>query len=194
MRKLILQMMTTLDGFVAGPDGDMSWATLDWDPPLRDRALNNLERVDCILIAMGRDTKMQFIPHWASVAENPSEPFFAYGRKLTDTPKVVLSNTLTHSEWALTRVVSGDFVEETEKLKGLAGGEIIVFGGARFAASLLKARLVDELHLLVNPVAIGRGLRIFDGLDTYQGMTLMDATAHGCGIVWLHYQATSDSR
>ncbi len=191
MRKLLLQMMTTIDGYVAGPEGDMGWATMDWDPPLRDRVLKHLEGVDCILMAMGRHSKMQFIPYWASVAENPNEPFFEYGKKLTSTPKVVLSNTLPRSEWPGTTLVSGNVVEETGKLKKLAGGDIIVFGGAMLAASLLRARLVDDIHLLVNPVAIGRGLRIFDELEAYQGMRLAGATSYRCGIVWLHYQPTT---
>ena len=187
MRKLKLQMHTTIDGFVGRPGGGMDWVTFNWDEALRQFLLTNLDSVDCILMAMGRKSEMQFIPYWASVAAKPSDPFFAYGKKLTDAPKVVLSNTLTHSEWPLTSLVNGDFVEATKRLKEGNGGDIIVFGGARLASSLIANHLVDEIHLLVNPVAIGGGLPIFRELESQQEMILAQARSFDCGIVWLHY-------
>jgi len=187
MRRLKLQMHITIDGFVGRTDGGMDWVTFNYDDELRRRSLSNLDTVDCILMAMGHKSEMQFIPYWASVASNPDDPFFAYGKKLTEIPKVVLSNTLTHSEWPHTTTVNGDFIEETKRLKEFNGGDIIVFGGATLAASLIANHLIDEIHLLINPVAIGNGLPIFRGLAKKLEMTLIEITRFDCGIVWLRY-------
>ncbi|MGA7160900.1 MAG: dihydrofolate reductase family protein [Bacteroidota bacterium] len=191
MRTLKLQMHITIDGFVARTDGGMDWATVGLDEELRHRLLQNLNGIDCILMAMGRKSEMQFIPYWASVAANSKDPFYAYGKKLTDVSKVVVSNSLAHSDWPRTTVIKGDFIEETKKLKKLNGGDIIVFGGARFASSLIANRLVDEIHLLVNPVAIGNGLPIFQDVANKMEMTLAKATPFASGIVWLHYDCNT---
>lgn len=187
MRILKLQMHMTVDGFVGRADGGIDWAASNLDEKLRHRMLQNLNGVDCILMAMGRKSEMKFIPYWASVAANPKDPFHAYGKKLTEVTKVVLSNNPALSEWPRTTVINGDFIEETRKLKRLNGGDIIVFGGARFASSMIANRLVDEMDLLVNPVAIGNGLPIFQDVVNKMEMTLAEATPFGCGIVWLNY-------
>ncbi|PKO13424.1 MAG: deaminase [Chloroflexi bacterium HGW-Chloroflexi-10] len=187
MRKLKLQMLMSIDGFVGGRDGNLDWVNLNWDGDLRQYLVQNLDNVDCILIVMGRTTQMSFIPYYASVAEKPSDPFHEYGKKVTDTPKIVLSNTLTHSEWPLTKVINGDFIEETKKLKEQNGGDIIVYGGVMFASTLIKNHLVDEIHLLINPVALGSGLPIFADIESKQEMDLVKSKAFDCGIVWIQY-------
>ncbi len=180
-------MHMTIDGFVGRTDGGIDWVTFNWDEKLRLRALANLDNVDCILIAMGRKSEMQFIPYWTSVAANPQDHFFSLGKKLTGTSKIVLSNSLARSEWPDTAVINGNFIEEAAKLKKFKGSDIIVFGGAKFASSLIASRLVDEIHLLVNPVAIGDGLPIFRKVAGRLDMTLIEATRFDCGIVWLRY-------
>jgi len=189
MRKLKLQIHISIDGFVGGPNGEMDFK---WDADTRNYSLANLEGVDLILLALGRNTKMGFIPYWASAADNPKDPDFAIGKKLTDTPKLVFSRTLTRSEWANTKVVNGEIVEEITQLKKQPGGDMIAFGGARFASTLIKHKLIDEFHLLVNPVALGSGLPIFKELDNKQKMTLVKSKAFDCGIVWLHYEPSND--
>ncbi len=188
MRKVKLQMNISIDGFVGRSNGEMDWVTFNWDGELRKYSLTNLERVDCILLILGRNPKMSFIPYWDSVADDPDNPDFAYGKKLTETPKIVFSKTLTDSEWANTKVVNGEVVEEITRLKKGEGNDMMVFGGASFASTLIKHRLIDEYHLLVNPVAIGSGLPIFKELDGKQNMTLVKSRSFDCGIVWLHYE------
>jgi dihydrofolate reductase len=139
-------------------------------------------------MTLGHNSKMSFIPYWAAVADNKTDPNFALGKRLTDIPKIVFSRTLTDSEWANTKIINGDIVEEITKLKKQKGNDIIVYGGARFASMLIKNRLVDEFHLLVNPVAISSGLPIFKELDSKQDLTLVKARQFDCGIVVLHYE------
>ena len=188
MRKLKLQIHITIDGFVGRQNGEMDWVTFNWDDKLRNYSVTNLDQVDCIIMTLGHDTKMSFIPYWASVADNKTDPNFALGKRLTDIPKIVFSRTLTDSEWANTKMINGDIVEEITKLKKQKGNDIIVYGGARFASTLIKHRLVDEFHLLVNPVAIGSGLPIFNELDSKQNLTLVKSKSYDCGIVVLHYE------
>jgi len=188
MRKLKLQMHITIDGFGGRQNGEMDWVTFNWDDNLKNYSLKNLDQVDCILLTLGHNSKMNFIPYWASVAENKSDPFFALGKGITDTPKIVFSRTITNSEWANTKMINGDIVEEITKLKKQKGNDIMVYGGARFASTLVKHRLVDEFHLLVNPVAIGSGLPIFKELHSKQNLTLVKSKSYDCGIVLLHYE------
>ena len=187
MRKLVLQMQISVDSFIAGIDGSMDWATFDFDEKLRRKHLTLLEGADCILMAMGRSSVMQFIPYWANVATKPSDPFFEYATRVTEIPKIVLSKSLTKSDWVNTEVINGDFVAETQKLKGRSGGRIVTFGGAKLASALIKNNLVDEFHLLMNPVVLGNGLPIFRELESRQALALKDAVPYSCGIVWLHY-------
>ena len=172
MRKLKLQMHITIDGFVGRQNGEMDWVIFNWDDKLRNYAVTNLDQVDFIIMTLGHNSKMNFIPYWASVAENKPDPFFALGKKITDIPKIVFSRALINSEWANTKMINGDIVEEITKLKKQKGNDLMVYGGARFASTLIRHRLIDEFHLLINPVAIGSGLSIFKELDSKQNLTL----------------------
>jgi dihydrofolate reductase len=188
MRKLKLQIDMTVDGFVGRPNGKMDWPTFNRDDELKSYSLTNLEGVDCILMILGRNTKMSFIPYWASVANNPKDPNYAYGKRLTEIPKIVFSKAHEKSEWANTKVVNAEVVAEVGKLKAQQGKDIVVFGGAKFASTLINNRLVDEYHLLVNPVAIGDGLSMFKDLKNKLDMSLVKAKSFECGIVWLQYE------
>ncbi len=192
MRKLKLQMDITVDGFVGRPNGKMDWPTFNRDDELKSYSLKNLKGVDCILMILGRNTKMSFIPYWASVANNPKDPNCAYGKRLTEIPKIVFSKTHEKSEWANTQVIHGEVVAQVVKLKTQKGKDIIVFGGAKFASTLINNRLVDEFHLLVNPVAIGNGLSIFKDLETKLDLSLVKAKSFECGIVWLQYELKNE--
>lgn len=185
MRKLKVQVQLSVDGFMAGPDGEMDWLAWEWDDDLKDYVGTLMEPVDCIVL--GRKLAQGFIPHWAGVAANPDNPEQAAGVKFTDTPKVVFSKTLDQSEWANTVLAKGDLVDEITALKQQDGQDIIAYGGAAFVSALVKHGLVDEFYLFVNPTAIGNGLSIFKALEGKQALTLVRATPFACGIVVLHY-------
>jgi dihydrofolate reductase len=177
MRKLKLQMQISVDGFVCGPNGEMDWMTWNWNPALEEYVTALTAPVDCIL--MGRKLAEGFIPHWTAHVANP-ETADDFGRKMVDTHKVVFSKSLQEITWDSTSLESGDLVAAVNALKALPGGDIITYGGARFAASLISAGLIDELHLFVNPAAIGSGMPIFAGRTS---LKLAHATAFDCGIV-----------
>ena len=185
MRKLKLQVQMTVDGFIAGPNGEMDFGVWDWDDALKQYVTDLTEPVDCIVL--GRKLAAGFIPHWAGVAADPAHPEHTAGIKFTTTPKVVFTKTLDQAPWENTVLATGDLVDEITALKAQPGQDIIAYGGASFVASLIRHGLIDEYYLFVNPAAIGRGLAIFSELDGKQELTLVDATPFACGIVVLHY-------
>ena len=186
MRKLKLQVQMTIDGYIAGPNGEMDFMAWNWDDELKRYVDTITEPVDCIVL--GRKLAEGFIPYWATVAANPNDPEFAASKKFTDTRKVVFTKTLDESEWDNTVLAKGDLVDEITRLKKQDGKDMIAYGGATFVSALIKHGLIDEFHLFVNPTAIGKGKAIFKELDGKQDLTLVKATGFDCGIVVLHYE------
>jgi len=183
MRKLKLQMQITVDGFVAGPNGELDWMTPSME--MEDEKLfpyiNSLiDSSDTIL--MGRKMTEGFVSYWTGEANNPKSPDYAFAQKMVDTPKIVFTRTLDESRWANTVLAKGDIVEEVNQLKNRDGGDLIVYGGAGFVSSLIKHDLIDEYHLFVNPVAIGEGMTIFSNFGSYFKLKQIDATPYDCGI------------
>lgn len=186
MRKLKLQVQMTVDGYIAGPNGEMDFMVWNWDDELKQYVEDITEPVDCIVL--GRKLAEGFIPHWATVAVNPGDPEFTAGKKFTDTPKVVFTKTLDKSEWDNTVLAKGDLVDEITKLKKQDGKDIIAYGGATFVSALIKQRQIDEFHLFINPTAIGEGMTIFKELERQQNLALVKSTSFDCGIVVLNYE------
>ncbi len=186
MRKLKLQVQISVDGYVARPNGELDWMIWDWDDELKKRVTEITEPVDTVLL--GRKMAGGFISHWAAVAADPDNPDYWAGKKFTDTPKIVFTKTLERSEWPNTELAKGDLADEINKLKNQDGKDIIVYGGASFVTSLIKAGLIDEYHLFVNPTALGKGLTIFEGLEKPREMILTDSTRYDCGIVEHRYE------
>ena len=180
MRKLKLQVQMSVDGYIAGPNGEMDWTNRNWDDELKSYVGEITEPVDCIVL--GRKLAQGFIPYWAS---NPQ----AEGAdKFNTTQKVVFTKTLDRSEWDNTVLAKGDLVDEITNLKKQAGKDIIAYGGATFVSALIKHGLIDEFHLFINPTAIGAGMSIFKELESQQNLTLKKSPAFACGNVVLCYE------
>ena len=186
MRTLKLQVQMTINGIVAGPNGELDWMVWDWDDELK-RYVNELhEPVDTILL--GRKMADGFISHWTDVTNKPDDPAYAFGKKMVDTPKVVFTKTLKKSEWENTDIATGDLMDEISNLKNQNGKDIIVYGGANFVSNLIKFNLIDEYHLFVNPVALSSGMTIFGNIEAKHNLKLVKAKPFSCGIVVLHYE------
>jgi dihydrofolate reductase len=186
LRKLKLQVQMSTDGYIAGPNGEMDWLVWNWDDKLKEYVNELTESVDSILL--GRKMTEGFISYWSDVMAKPDHPDYAFAKKMIETPKVVFTKTLNKSKWVNTDIATGDLTDEINKLKRQEGKDIIVYGGASFDSSLIKAGLIDEFHLFVNPAAIGNGMTIFKDLNEMQKFTLVKSTAFDCGIVLLHYE------
>ena len=186
MRKLKLQVQMTVDGCIAGPNGEMDFMVWDWDDKLKNYVGAITEPVDCIVL--GRKLAEGFIPYWADVATKADHPEVTAGQKFTNTAKVVFTKTLNKSTWGNTILAKGNLVDEITKLKKQEGKDIIAYGGATFVSALIKHGLIDEFHLFINPGAIGKGMTIFKEIDSKQDFILIKSTSFDCGIVLLNYE------
>ncbi len=185
MRKLKLQVQMTVDGYMAGPNGEMDFMVWNWDDALKEYVNRLTEPVDTIVL--GRKLAEGYIPYWASVAADSNNPEHSAGKKFTETPKVVFTKTLQQSPWENTVLANGDLKQEIDKLKNSEGKDIIAYGGSAFVSSLLSQQLVDEIHLFINPNAIGNGLPVFKPSKDGQNLSLVNTTPFECGIVVLQY-------
>ncbi len=184
MRKLNLQMQVSVDGFVAGINGELDWMLFNWDDVITNYVIELTGSMDTIVL--GRKLAEGFIPYWKNVATDTAHAEHAAGKIFTDTKKIVFSKTLKNSLWENTTLQND--IETIKHLKNKEGKDIMVYGGASFVASLIKHDLIDEYHLFINPVAINNGLRIFDTLTGNKKLTLMKATSSTTGIIILHYE------
>ncbi|HEY4133216.1 MAG TPA: dihydrofolate reductase family protein [Gemmatimonadaceae bacterium] len=176
MRKLKLQVQMTVDGFVGGPKGELDWMTRGTDQGVIDAIIQITDSSDTILL--GRGMTDGFIKYWESVPTD--SPEYDFAKRMVNTPKIVFSKTVKHVDGKNVSVENGDLVEAVTRLKNQPGKDIIVYGGATFVRNLIANRLIDELNIFVNPVAIGDGLRIF-GQRTE--LVLVKSTGYGNGEV-----------
>jgi dihydrofolate reductase len=187
LRKLRLQVQMSVDGCIAGPNGEMDWMVGLLDDEFIKYQYKLTEPVDTILL--GRKMTDVFISYWSNVMNKPDDPWYAFAKKMIETPKVVFTKTVNKSRWINTDIATGDLIEEVSKIKSQNGMDIVVYGGASFDSSLIKEKLIDEFYLFINPVAIGNGMTIFKDLNEIQKYTLIESKAFGCGIVLLRYEA-----
>ena len=192
MRKLKLEVQISVDGFIADADGDMSWMIWPYTPPewYWDKKLqqyhNDLQTSsDCILLS--RNMAGGFHDFWKQAAQDPKDPRYTFAKPITDMHKVVFSRKLKKSVWENTEVAKGDYVNFIQQLKKKKGKDIICYGGSKFISSLIKAELIDEFHLIINPAIIGTGLPIFTSLTRKQNLRLNNAIGFDCGIAVLQY-------
>ena len=177
----------SVDGCIAGPNGEMDWMVGLSDDEIIKYAYKITEPVDTILL--GRKMTDVFISYWLNVMSKPDDPWYAFSKKMIETPKIVFTKTLNKSTWINTDIATGDLIEEVSKIKCQNGEDIIVYGGASFDSSLIKEKLIDEFYLFINPVAIGNGMTIFKDLNEIQKYTLIESKAFESGKVLPHYEA-----
>ncbi|HEY2375193.1 MAG TPA: dihydrofolate reductase family protein [Gemmatimonadaceae bacterium] len=176
MKKLKLQMQLSVDGFVAGPEGQLDWMTFDMDDKLLAFITHLTDSSDTIL--MGRKMTEGFVKYWENV--KPDSPEYEFAKKMVGMPKVVFSKSAKKIDGKNVRVENGPLAEAVNRLKNQPGKDLVVYGGATFVSSLIENRLIDELNLFINPVAIGKGLRIF---SQRTALALQKSVAYASGIV-----------
>lgn len=179
MRKLILQVQISVDGFVATEKGEQDWRTWEWDNKLTEFSNHVLGGCDTILL--GRKFAEIFIPHFETET-------FEYAKIMVKTPKIVFSKILQTFPGKNVSVENGDFVSAIKNLKNKKGKDILVHGGASFVSSLIKEGLIDEFNFFVNPIMINKGMRIFDLLEHRQKLSNISARTYECGITVLTYK------
>jgi dihydrofolate reductase len=210
MRKLVLKMSVSLDGFVSGPNGEIDWIFRSSSPDSLEPLVSLLRQAGAH--AMGSRTYYDMAAFWPysaspladSMNQLPKIVFARHGikdgtqvdattRALADArrdsigQRAVTPTEAVLQSWAKPAVASGDMAEEVARLKEQPGNFILAHGGARFAQSLIATGLIDEYRLVVHPVALGRGLPLFSGLHQPIDLRLVSATAYGGGVVGTVY-------
>ena len=184
MRKLILMMSVSLDGFFEGPDHELDWHMVDDE---LHRHFNEL------LGAMGafldgRVTYELMADYWPTADADPASPapIAEFARIWRDMPKIVFSRTLERAEWN-TSVVRDVVPDEIIELKAQPGGDLVL-GGADLAATFMRLDLIDEYRIYVHPVVVGRGRPLFPPSDDKINLRLVETRTFGNGVVLLRYQ------
>jgi dihydrofolate reductase len=173
VRRLILQISVSIDGYVAALDGSHPWGSGKEDEAAKRWKLDSVVRAGAHL--MGRVTYEEMAAYWPTSSSE-------YARPMNDIPKVVFSKSLERADWPETRIVRGDLREEIARLKREPGDDLIAHGGASFAQSLSRLRLVDEYRLVIQPAALGAGLPLFKGLEAPLRLELVEATTYATGV------------
>jgi dihydrofolate reductase len=184
MRRIVHFMHVSLDGFVAGPKGEMDWIHVDDE--IFDYAGARTNQGDTALY--GRKTFEMMEAYWPTAADQPNaskhdREHAAWYKKVD---KVVLSRTMKSAP-PRTRIVSADLAKVIAELKQGPGKEIVIFGSPGAGHSLMKEGLIDDLWLFVNPILLGGGIPLFDGSQGRVFLKLVESKALSSGVVSLHY-------
>ncbi len=182
MRKVILFDMATLDGFFAGPNGEIDWHHVDEE--FNEFAIAQLNAADGLLF--GRATYQGMASYWPTDMARTNDPIVA--DKMNTLPKIVFSRTLERVEWNNTRLVKGNIAEEISKLKQQPGQDWLLFGSADLASTLTNLGLIDEYRVMVNPVVLGSGQPLFKGIQDKLYLKLVNTRVFRSGNVLLCYQ------
>lgn len=182
MRRVVLYMMTSVDGFVAGPDGDLDWMI----SPDEDRQAEGLEQLDAIDTALiGRGVYEEMVRYWPTASGE-------YADRVNAMTKLVFSRRPEHLRWTNARIVpvtgDADLVDQVTRLKSRPGQDMVLFGGARLAQAFVRLGLVDEYRLCVQPVALGSGRPLFGDLDTRMALTLTSMRQFPSGAALTTYR------
>jgi dihydrofolate reductase len=179
-------MHLSLDGFVAGPNGELDWISMDEE--LEKYAEGVVSTVGAALY--GRVTYQMMESHWPSVLENPSSSKhdIDHAHWIENISKIVFSRSLEKVEWNNTRLIKDHIAEEISKLKQQPGKDLVIFGSPGLAQTFMQLDLIDEYRLTVNPVVLGVGKPLFKDNKDRINLKLLETRAFNSGVVELHYE------
>ncbi|MDP4086297.1 MAG: dihydrofolate reductase family protein [Bacillota bacterium] len=188
MRKLVLFLHASLDGFVEGPKGEMDIGWVSYDADLEKHAKEVLSTADTVI--WGRGTYQMMHSYWPSVPSDPSasQHELDHAKWIEKTAKIVFSTTLEKVEWNNSRLVKEDVEEEIKNLKQQPGKDMVILGSPRLAHYLMQFDLIDEYKITVSPVLIGGGLPLFQGLKEKINLKLIENKTFDSGAIGLVYQ------
>jgi dihydrofolate reductase len=185
MRNIISLAHMSLDGFMAGPGGDMGFIV--FDDELADHTYPLFDKVD--LAVYGRITYGLMEGYWPTAADAPAAGAHtkSHARWYSGVKKLVASRTLAASQKSNVRVVGDDIVGALRAEKQKAGGDIMIFGSPSLTRALAAADLVDEWRLSLQPVILGDGLRLFEKRENRTRLELRSSKTFGRGVIAVHY-------
>ena len=185
MRHLSVFNNITLDGYFTAPNGDLGWAhggapDPEFDAFVADNASGGGE------LLLGRKTYDLMASYWPTPAAAKSSPVVA--ERMNSLPKVVFSRTMAAASWSNSRVVKGDIAATVRRMKEDAGQDMVILGSGSIVAQLAGAGLIDEYQMVVNPVVLGDGRTMFDGLAAPLTLELARSRTFPQGKIFLSYR------
>jgi len=184
MRKLIAFSNVTLDGYFTDVDGDIGWAKGNSDPEFNAFVAGNAKGGGLLLL--GRITYELMASYWPTPFATKNDPDVA--ERMNNLPKIVFSRTLDEASWNNTRLVKEGLAAEVRKMKNEAGPDMAILGSGSIVSQLARDRLVDEYQVVINPVVLGRGRTMFEGVKDRLALKLTGTRRFGNGNVFLRYE------
>ncbi len=192
MGKIVITTNVSLDGVVQDPDGQESFRHGGWFGQFGGKDLEEWAKVEtdealgAEALLLGRRSDEWFASRWAGRSGE-------WADKLNSMPKYVVSSTLEHPRWSNATVLKGDVVAEVSKLKQELDGEILVYASYQLVRALMEHDLVDELRLMVFPVVLGAGERLFGKTSDKKPLHLLDTRTVGDGLAFLTYELVREA-
>ena len=187
MQTLASFIITSLDGFYEGPNGEFDWPIVDEE--FNDFAVRQLDEAHTL--GFGRVTYEHMSAYWPTEQARMNDP--AITSRMNTKPKVVFSTSLDNACWSATTVARGEAAEQARAIKAATGGELLVIGSAHLTASLAEAGVLDELRIMISPIVIGQGRSLFEDLKDRVSLTLLGVRQFGSGSVLLTYRPSADA-
>jgi dihydrofolate reductase len=183
--RLVVTEYISIDGVIEAPSGEEEFERVGWTDDFSRGPEGNQFKVDETMAAdaqlLGRITYETFAASWPHFEGECADKF-------NSMPKYLVSSTLKDPQWSNTTVLEGDLVDEVAKLKERHERDILVHGSGQLAQTLIEHDLVDALHLLVYPVIVGAGKRLFDGTSETKRLQLADTKTFGDGVHLMVYE------
>ena len=192
MGKIVISTNGSLDGVVQDPDGEEGFRLGGWFGQFGGKDLEEWAKVELDealgteALLLGRRSDEWFATRWASRTGE-------WADRLNSLPKYVVSSTLQEPKWNNSTVLRGDVVSEVSKLKQELAGDIVVYASYQLERTLIEHNLVDELRLVVFPVVLGAGERLFGETSDKKPMRLVDTKTIGDGLAFLTYKFVRDA-
>lgn len=187
MRKLIVSMNITLDGYVAGPDGELDWHHRCWNEEMARCATEELGGASTLLF--GRKTYSAMAGYWPGKLRDfcCRDEDLAFADMINNREKIVFSKTLEETCWNNSRLAQSDLSRVVLQLKKQTGKDILVYGSATLVSELLRRQLIDEYALWLHPVMLGKGKLFFKPLNYSTELQLYQSTVFKTGVTLLRY-------
>ncbi|WP_149694631.1 dihydrofolate reductase family protein [Chitinophaga sp. CF418] len=184
MRKIIVSMNVTLDGFMAGINGELDWHFPLWNDEMSIYFCDQLGKTDTILL--GRVSYERMARYWPNKTFTGIE--LEYADMMNNHNKVVFSQTLESATWSNTRLVRENIGEEVLKMKQSPGKDMIIYGSGSIVRSFIQEGLIDEFQIWVHPVFIQHGVPMFRDMEENIHLQFMKARTFRSGVVILYYK------
>jgi dihydrofolate reductase len=185
MRKIISFMHSSLDGFVAGPNGEMDWIKVDEE--IFAHVGKRISEGDTALY--GRVTYQMMEGYWPTAADKPNATRhdIEHSKWYKKVHKIVLSKTLRDADLTNTEIISDNLTDRINKIKQKPGEDILLFGSPTATHSLIQLNLIDGYWLFVNPIILGQGIPLFTGIKEKIKLKLFKTQQFSCGVTELSY-------